>query len=360
MRITVLAARDLNDAHVARWAELQCANADLRSPFFHPSYAREAADFFPGVEVAIFEEGGRPQGYFPFQRAAGNRAIPVGGAINDFQGVVARKGLAFDAERLVRDCGLCSWRFTQLIVSQRPFQRYHWFTADSPSMDLSEGFAAYARRRREDGHVLISRTERKIRRAAREIGPVRFEAEASDPCLFDLLVDWKERQYARMRAANPLARPCTLAFFRRLLTRDDNDFRGVLSALYFGDRPAALHFGLRCGNVLHLWFPAYEKELGRYSPGIIFFIQLARAAEAMGVSRVDFGAGNERFKASFRSAGTQVAVGAVGIGALAAAVQREWLYTKSWLLASPFRVPARAVYRGIRGLFQHGARHDSN
>jgi CelD/BcsL family acetyltransferase involved in cellulose biosynthesis len=360
MRVSVVPAERLHEAHVTRWDALQLADPKLRSPFFHPAYTREAAEFFPGVEVAVLDNGGEPLGYFPFQRTPGDRGVPVGGAINDFQGIVARPGTEFDAARLIRDCGLCSWRFSQLVTSQRPFQRYHWITADSPSMDLREGFAAYARRQHKDGHTLISRMADKVRRAEREIGPVRFEAEARDPGLFDLLVQWKTRQYARIRAANPLAQPETLAFFRRLMARGEGDFRGVLSALYFRDRPAALHFGIRCRDVLHLWFPAYDTELGRYSPGIIHFVEQGRAAEATGISRADFGTGNERFKASFRNDGMQVAIGAVGLGVLASTMQRELLRTKNWVLASRFREPARAIYRGIRGLLHHGARHESN
>ncbi len=192
----------------------------------------------------------------------------------------------------------------------------------------------------------------------RDVGPLRFEADAGGPQMLDLLIGWKSRQYRRIRAANVLERPGVRQFLERLLAFRDDEFRGVLSAIYFGDRVAAVHLGIRCGDVLHFWFPAYDEDLAKYSPGNIFFVEQARAAEAMGIRRADFGAGNEPFKTSFRSFGTQVAEGAVGFGTLATSVHRMRLFSKHWLQASCFHLRARSVYRGVRGLFFHGAHHE--
>ena len=191
------------------------------------------------------------------------------------------------------------------------------------------------------------------------MGPLRFEFHAEDPRVWQSLVDWKSRQYERIRAANPLARHGTLDFLRRLLALGGAEFQGVLSAMYFGDRLAAVHLGMRCRSVLHLWFPTYNEELGRYSPGNIFLVEQARAAEQLGISRIDLGCGNEKFKSSLRSLGTQVAAGAVGLGLVATSVQRTWLHTKLWIQSSRFHAAARAVARGLRGLFLPGVRHDA-
>ncbi len=185
---------------------------------------------------------------------------PVGGALSDFQGVVARQGFSWDARRLVRECRLSGWRFRQLLASQTPFQPYHWLTADSPAMDLSAGFEAYCRQRRAAGGKLVSEILYKTRRAVREFGSVRFEADAEDPRVLDTLVEWKSRHYRRIRTVNHLLQPGVLDFIRGLLAHRDNDFRGMLSALYFGDRLAAVHLGIRCRAVLHGWFTAYNEE----------------------------------------------------------------------------------------------------
>jgi CelD/BcsL family acetyltransferase involved in cellulose biosynthesis len=360
VEVAALAADRLTDAHWEQWSRFQAANSDLGSPFFHPGYTREAAKVFPNVEVAIFTEGGEPAGFFPFQRTARNVAVPVGGSLNDYQGVVARLGFRFDAAALVRDCRLSGLRFTNVLASQRSFQPYHWLASDSPSMDLRDGFDAYCRRRHDAGSRLIARTGYKRRLAIRDLGPLRFESDARDPRTLELLIAWKSRQYERIRAANPFHGPGTLDFLRRLLALAGTEFQGVLSALYFGDRVAAVHLGMRCGNVLHAWFPTYNAQLGRYSPGNIFFVEQARAAESLGIQRIDLGCGNEKFKISLRTFGTPVAVGAIGLGALSTSLQRTWLHAKQWVQSSRFHGAARAVVRGIRGLFLYGLRHDSN
>ncbi len=399
MKIDAIPVGRLTSGHLQRWTEIQQANSDLQSPFFHPSYTCEAAAVFGNVEVAVLAEGGEPVGFFPFQRTAGNVGVPVGGSLNDFQGVVALPDFAFDAAALVRACRLSGLRFTQLLASQQPFQPHHWLTADSPSLDLREGFDAYCRQRREAGSTLISRTRDKRRFAIRDLGPLRFEDNAADPCVLERLIAWKSRQYERIRAVNAFTQPGTLDFLRRLLAlrgtaprlaaagdggelpgprsgtaprlaaagdggelpgpRSETEFRGVLSAMYFGDRLAAVHLGLRCGNVLHVWFPTYDEELGKYSPGNIYFVEQARAAAQLGIQRIDLGCGNEKFKASLRSFGTLVAEGGVGLGLLSTSARRTWLYTKQWVQSSRFHGAARAVVRGIRGLFLYGRPHDS-
>ncbi len=358
MRIDVIPAGRLSDDHVKCWLDIRRDNPELQSPFVHPLYAREAAAVFGNVEVAVLEEGGEPAGFFAFQRTARNVGVPVGGSLNDFQGVVARPGFAFDAAELLRGCRLSGLRFTQLLASQQPFQSHHWFTSDSPSLDLRGGFAAYCRRRRTAGSTFIARICDRRRLAVRDLGPLRFEQVAQDPSVMETLIDWKTRKYERIRAANPLAQPGTLTFLQRLLALQGSDFHGVLSAMYFGDRLAAVHLGLRCGHVFHIWFPTYNDELAKYSPGMIYFVEQAAAAESLGIERIDLGCCNADFKARFRSFGTQVAEGAVGLGRILTSVQRTWLGTKRWVQASRFRGPARAIVGGIRGLFLYGLYHD--
>jgi len=359
MNVQLLPAADLTNAQIEHWSQIQAANPEMHSPFFHPFYTREAAAAFSNVEVAILEENGKPMGYLPFERSMWNVGVPVGRSLNEFQGVVARLGYTFDANTLVGGCRLSGLRFSQLLASQQPFQRHHLLQSDSPSLDLRQGFDAYCRQRREAGHTFISRTREKRRYAIRDLGPLRFEHDVQDPRLLESLIAWKSRQYARIRVVNLFTRPGIIDFLRRLLALRTAEFQGMLSAMYFGDRLAAVHLGLRSRKTLHLWFPTYNEELAKYSPGNIYFVEQTRAAGEAGIERIDLGCGNEPFKRSLRSCGTQVAEGAVGLGALSASVLRTLLYTKQCLLSSSFHGAARAVVRGIRGLFLYGVRDDS-
>jgi CelD/BcsL family acetyltransferase involved in cellulose biosynthesis len=83
---------------------------------------------------------------------------------------------------------------------------------------------------------------------------------------------------------------------RRLLHAESDALQGQLSALYAGSELVAVHYGLRRGNVLHSWFPAYSAMYSKYSPGMEMFLQLARHAPNEGVQLLDFGYGAEPFK----------------------------------------------------------------
>ena len=137
MNVQCFAADRLTAAQIERWSQIQAAAPELQSPFFHPLYSCEAAAALGNVEVAVLEEEGEPAGFFPFQRTAGNVGVPVGGSLNDFQGVVARPEFTFDAAALVRDCGLSGLRFTQLLASQPsvstfPLAQQRFAVAGSP------------------------------------------------------------------------------------------------------------------------------------------------------------------------------------------------------------------------------------
>jgi CelD/BcsL family acetyltransferase involved in cellulose biosynthesis len=351
MRVNVIPAKRLTDAQIEQWDLLRQSNPDLQSPFFCPEFTLDVAAVRDDVEVAVLEADGEPVGFFPYQRSRRNAGIPVGGILCDFQGVIALPGVTWDAAALIRDCGLSSWRFHHLLAAQQAFAPYHWLTADSASIDLRGGFDAYCQARRESGSNVISGILRKLKKAAREIGPLRFVPHSDDPRVFQALVAWKSQQYRRIRSVNYLTAPCTMALVKRLLARQDAKFSGLLSAVYFADQLVAVHLGLRARGVLHVWFPTYDERLARYSPGMIFYLALAKAARDMGIHRIDLGRGSERFKMSLRSEGTLVAEGAVGLGLVARTARRTWLYARQWGLSSPVRRPARWIVRTVRGLF---------
>ena len=84
---------------------------------------------------------------------------------------------------------------------------------------------------------------------------------------------------------------------------------------------------------------------------MIFFLELAKAAESMGITRIDLGRGQEKFKTSLASGGMPVAEGEVGFGVAARAARRMYLKARQWIESSRFHQPVRAAYRRARGLF---------
>lgn len=351
MNIRVLTADQLTPELVAAWSACQCENPALDSPHFRPEFTAAVAAVRNDVEIAVLEEG-TPVGFFPFHRVKDRVGVPVGGRLSDFQGLIACQGLSWNVEALMEGCGLRVWRFNHLI-SQPSFAPYCFAAEVSPYMDLSAGVEAYNAGRQARGSDEPSRTRRKLRKLERDIGPLRFEAHASDPSVFAQLIDWKRSQYHRTGETDVFSYPWTLALLERILEERGDAFAGMLSALYAGDRLAAAHLGMRSYGVLHAWFPVYNHEMAAYSPGLILFAELAKNAQSLGIRRIDLAKGMTRMKQELMSASTQVSEGCFSRSRLAPLLRRAWSRTRQKLHTTPLRAVLRFPARIVRRLRDH-------
>lgn len=358
MQIHVIPGRQLAGETVACWSALQQADPALASPFFRPEYTQAVAALRPGVEVAVLEDRGQPVGFFPYQRNRPGVAGPVGGKLCDFQGLILRQGVTVSAEQLLRGCRLNAWHFDHLLASQDTLRPYHGVVADSTYVDLAQGFDAYQAEQRRRGSLAIPKTMQKARKASRELGPLRFELHTADREVLQTLITWKVQQYHQLRDVDYLAPDWTRALLGAVVNMRDEAFCGMLSALYVGDRLAAVHLGIRSHGVLHAWFPAYDSALSAYSPGLIFWIELMRACAAANIRRIDFGTGDQRFKTSFMSGAEPLAEGSVDLRRWNRSLKRTWLYARDWIRSTPLRTPARVparVFRRLQAWFDHRA-----
>ena len=348
MRIRAVTFKDLTTEEIAAWSAIQRAEPQVASPYFRPEFTEAVAAVRDDVEVAVLEENGGPIGFFPFQRSRWHTGGPVGGRLSDFQGLIAPAFVTIDPLELLRACRLKAWRFDHLLSQQQSFAPFAWRLAESPYVDLTDGVDAYFARRENDVR-LRSEFRRKSRLLARDIGPLRYEENGADRKLISTLIEWKSAQYRRSRIPNIFDFDWVHRLFDRILECHGEDFSCHVSAVYAGDEVAAIHFGMRSGAVLHLWFPAYNVELARYSPGYLHSIEWIKAAAADGIRRIDLGKGPEAYKRRIMSGAASVAEGAVDLRPSAVMIHRAWRATRERVrmspLAAPIRTPARMVRR---------------
>src|SRR5262245_51070407 len=121
MKITVVNARELTDAHWAAWQRLQAGNPDLASPYFSADFTRRVAAIRKNVHVAVFGSLEEPAAFFPYQRRGLGFADPVGSRLSDFHGVIAPRDFSWDVQEFMRACGLSSWEFHALVGSSAAF-----------------------------------------------------------------------------------------------------------------------------------------------------------------------------------------------------------------------------------------------
>jgi CelD/BcsL family acetyltransferase involved in cellulose biosynthesis len=77
---------------------------------------------------------------------------------------------------------------------------------------------------------------------------------------------------------------------------------------------------VRAPDVIPTWFPTYDARFGAYSPGLLLHLDMAQAAAAEGISRIDLGRGAKDYKEWLKSYDLVVAEGRVRRASPVAAV----------------------------------------
>lgn len=351
-QVNTIRAHELSPDLIARWAEIVRTDRAYQSPFFRPEFVQAVAQVRDDVEVAIIEAEGRPMGFFPFQRGRGDVALPVGGFASDFHGVILAPEFEIEPRQLLQGCRLRAWHFSHLIQRGSAIEDQVWSWVQSPLIDISLGFEHFAAIKRANGSDLLKKNRRKARRLAEAWGPLRFEMSDPDPRVYDKLVEWKSRQCRANGLFDLFSCGWTGDLFKLLLARRDEVLRGMMGALYAGDRLVSIHFGMQSHRVLHAWVPSYNHDLHQYSPGIQLWIRVLQSASDWKIEHVDFGKGDERFKRQLSTGHTLAGEGSIDTRATVRVVRRTWHRVhhrvRNSSLRGPLTPPWRLVKRAIR------------
>jgi len=297
VQIEVVKADQLTVADRVLWRAMVEANADLASPYFRWEFTEIAARVSPDAAVAILSKGGRTIGYFPHQRR-GSAIQPLGAPMNDYHGVIAMPGEApslatvaalLNAPRLnvsawVGPSGAGELRETLMTVTPE------------------EGFDAWYAERRKTWGKYFKDKERARRSLETELGPIRVQRGLKDPELLDQLIKLKRDQYARTGRHDIFACGWTRDLLHALMASEHEDFGASMAALWAGDKLTAIEYSLHAGDRYHFWFPAYQPELARCSPGILLTMDTMRLGCEAGFRVFDFGFGGEGYKKYFCNA----------------------------------------------------------
>jgi CelD/BcsL family acetyltransferase involved in cellulose biosynthesis len=349
MNIRTTTFEQLTSDELIDWSNIQRSEPTLWSPYFRPEFAQAVNAVQSDVEVALLEGQGRPIGFFPFQRSRWNDARPVGGHLSDFHGIIAGADVICDPLELLRACRLRTWQFDQLPVAQTSFAPFTLSSADSPYIDLTNGLDGYVAEK-ENGRRIMSKIGQKMRKLAREFGPIRYTPHDPDRKILSTLLSWKSDQFLRARVPNIFDHRWVRNLLDTISEYQGENFSSVVSTVYAGDQLAAINFGMRSRGVLHPWFTAYNVELAKYSPGYVHWIETLKAASTLGIRRIDFGKGPEAYKRRFMNGATKVAEGIADVRPSATVVRRALQFTGARIRKSPLANSARVTARIVRRL----------
>ena len=313
--------------HRDLWETLR-ARAGLLHPFFSPAWMDSVQDVYGNVEVLVFRRAGDVCGFLPFQRTGWRTAAPAGGHFVDYQGVVGA-GLPCLAPSVILSAArLESLDLDHGVPGAAAWDLSGWKTTASPIIRLAGGFSNLTDGWRQRGSAwnTLARKERKL---VREKGSWRFIPHLADPALLDLLIAWKRAQYRTTGVRDVLAAPADRKLLHHLL-HSSGSRRGWevrLSVLECGDRPIALHLGLREHGIWHYWFPAYDPAWAAFSPGLLLLREMVREACDTGGDTFDLGKGESRYKAEWANGSAALVEGSLTVPGCVAARRRivGWL-----------------------------------
>lgn len=323
MNIVIVRPEDLGEPEISRWRELQGANPSLDNPFLSVEFALAMGRLRDYVRVAIIQDCGKIVGFFPYERHSFGIGKPLGGFLTTCHGLISAAELKVDVRALLRACKLSVFDFDHLVAGQPTFAAHESDVRPAPVMDLSAGFESYINRVRTNSPKNYKTVRYKERKLGREQGELRFEWNSADIETLRTLTNWKSDQYRRTGRVDRFAQPWIVRLLDEMHAEKSETFAGVLTMVYAGDTPVAGHFGLRTASTLVGWFPAYDPEFARYSPGIMHHLHMAEHAAGAGLQQVDMGKGGREYKSWLKSGDLFVAEGRVSRPSPAAAV--HWM-----------------------------------
>ncbi len=365
MQIDVVAPQDLSPTDVEGWRRLQAGAREMASPFLSPGWAMALAKI-DGPDrrqgrVAVVREGREAVGFLP-SRVSRFTATRAGALMADYQGLVAPPGMRVDPRELVRALGVRRLDLNNVPADQPTFIPYLRGETPSRIIDLSDGFDAYAKARREGGSDVLQDAAKKRRKFEREHGPVTFTARSGSRDSLDQLIAWKSAQCRATGQTDIFEAGWTAHLVQHLHAAPEPGCEGVLFTHHADGKLAAAHFALLGGDaiggrVMHAWFIAHDEAFARYSPGVGLIVDILKWCEAEGVRELDLGPGDYRFKLQLANAERAVAYGFVGRPSTATIVRAAQYGVREVAEALPLgrysALPGKAMrrldqWRGLR------------
>lgn len=345
-RIELVKAEHLCGELATRWCEIRNSSRRFDSPYFDVEFTKAVSRIRNDVEVAIVEdEAGAVQCFLPFQRISNNQAVPVGGKLNDIQGIIGSPGDPGELMLKILKAGkLKSYQFHAGLRFGEYYKPHEFEVIESHHLDLSAGWDSYLAWARKHSRT-IKRQGQKTRALEREIGPITFEFECNSNDVLNRLIELKRSKYQRSNTFDILSVEWARKLVRELSQVDSPGFKGILSALWAGDKLVGTHFGMLTNDILHYWFPVYDPIFSKYSPGTELLLSAAKSAASIGVKKVDLGYGDDTYKFKFSNGHDQLSCGRFTSSSLDFAVAKQRYRVRKKLKEIPMKPLAKSVLR---------------
>ncbi len=345
--IRVVRFDELSEADSLKWERLRSSQPEFRTPFFSFAFARAVHAARGDVLVALLEQHGDTVGYFP-HHCVGANVYPVGRRYNDAHGVILAPTTEFTWSELLAAVGAKGFEFHSLVGQDRERMSPDSFAGTVGSFLTSLGDdSKVALKRIEQEHRTMFKQAQKTRKLAREIGELRLEVDCKSTEQLAAAIERKRDHYRRTNILDLFSTPWTRELIRVLSENADDEAHVMLTLLWAGETVVASHVGFREGDLLHYWFPAYDIQYSRYSPGTALFIELVRNASEHGIQAIDMGFGEQPYKRKQTDVQTDVAFGYVTDSSLRRTMYHAGLAKQRLIKSLPMKETLKYVLRRL-------------
>jgi CelD/BcsL family acetyltransferase involved in cellulose biosynthesis len=284
---------------IENWERFSSSVPHNASPFLSTHFARAVAESGVDARVCIIREKGEIVAFFPYQYASKwakrwKVAQRVGGELTDSFGIIARPEFRTSARELLELTKINYLSFSHLDEAQL---RYG-LIAEQPRIGLRAlldpaSVPALTSVQSVTRHYLKDSAKRQ-RKMCDEVGPIsfHFDVKSDRTQLLEMLIDQKRAQYRSGGVTDSLKEPWKRNVLATLANYQFGTCSGVLSTLFAGDKWIASHFGIMGNGTLHLWFPVYNPEFARYSPGRLLLHHIVESCASHGFHTIDRGEGD--------------------------------------------------------------------
>lgn len=298
----------LTSQEVALWNRLQSEHPALATPFLSYPFVLAALRAGADVWVCVIRSNDTPIAFLPFQfshpaLSALRAAEPVGAHLADYFGLIAAPELTITPDRLLQLAGLNQLTFTHLDESQLQ----HGLTGEAPRTGLRIPCMSGNSTAEPDSGMVSHKLRADLKRRAKlltdTVGPLRFEFNQTDQrsLVLDELIRHKRAQYASTGVPDALGTAWSTRLLQQLLSTANPACAGILSVLRAGEHWVASHFGIQGNGILQYWFPVYNPDMTRYSPGKLLLEQIWNSCPQHQIHTIDRGEGATQSKLEIHS-----------------------------------------------------------
>ena len=293
----------LGPDEVDLWQKLRELSPALEAPFYTPTFA--SAVYAAGADAwvaRIIDEDGSLIGFAPFQMRSRGEGVTVGDDMANRSGPILIENQALTKDALLSASGLSSFSFSHIPVELNSLRFLDTDVTESSGLriNLHDGAQRYFELLRDYNRPFLKNVEKRERKLAQEVGPLRFEWSSRElPDALARLIEVKRLQYSGTGVTDALRDNWRQKLLYILLQEKNEECKGVLSTLWAGNTWVASTYNLRSASSLHGWFPAYNPSLTTYGPGHLIRFHVLRHMAAEGLQMFDFGQGLNSHKKEY-------------------------------------------------------------